>query len=103
MLDVIVEGGWGDTDVVQIGTVYVALDPAGVFLFEQPSDKSRAWGFDDHSFGALDSEPEGRHFLMHIALKMKEVLHLLPAVWHGGRASRIRELHAFVFCAHCLL
>ena len=37
-------------------------------LFEQPSDKSRAWGFDDHSFGALDSEPEGRHFLMHIAL-----------------------------------
>ena len=30
MLDVIVEGGWGDADVVQIGTVYVALDPAGV-------------------------------------------------------------------------
>ena len=53
--------------------------------------------------GDLDSEPEGRHFLMYISLIMKEVLLLLPAFWRGGRASRVRELHAFVFCAHFLL
>ena len=55
-------------------------------LSEQPSDKSRAWGFDDHSFGALDSEPEGRHFLKHIALIMKEVLLFFASslAWREG-------------------
>ena len=61
-------------------------------------------GVDDHGLACPFDVRTRRSSLSYANfINYEKVLLLLPAVWHGGRASRIRELRAFVFCAHFLL